>query len=151
MPYPIKAVPGGLPKRLFCGITGLLLAVGAHALDPAQDYSVSGAPPGHISPIYALYNRDTPTEDLSSGIVRCTASGDIVITIPRDKPGKYRIRFYDEERLLLFEVRQIRDPLLIVEKYNFRRAGVFQYEVYRDNELVERNSFRIDTRARGSG
>lgn len=144
MPYPIKAVPGGLPKRLFSGVAGLLLVVGANALDPAQDYSVSGAPPGHISQIYALYNRDTPRKNGSSWIVRCTRNGDIVISVPRDKPGKYRIRFYDQDKLLLFEVRQIRDPLLIVEKYNFRRAGVFQYEVYRDNELVERNSFRID-------
>ena len=58
--------------------------------------------------------------------------------------GRYRVRFYDEENILLFEIRQIRDPLLIVEKYNFRCAGVFQYEVYRDNELVEKNSFRIN-------
>lgn len=144
MPYPIKAVSRGLPIRLLSGITGLLIAAGANALDPAQESFVQGVPPGHNSPIYALYSGDTPRENGSSGIVRCTKNGDIVITIPRDIPGKYRIRFFDEENLLLFEVREIRDPLLIVEKYNFRRAGVFLYEVYWDNQLVERNSFRIN-------
>jgi hypothetical protein len=144
MPYPIMAAAFCLPKRMLSGMTGLLLAIGAYALDPAQDYSVPGVSPGHISNIYALYRGGTPREPVVSGIVRCTKNGDIAITIPRDVPGKYRVRFYNEENLLLFEVRQIRDSLLIVEKYNFRHAGVFEYEVYRDNKLVERNSFRIN-------
>jgi hypothetical protein len=59
MPYPITAVSGGLPKRLLSRLTGLLIAVGANALDPALDYSVPGVPPGHISAIYALYSGDT--------------------------------------------------------------------------------------------
>jgi len=144
MPYPIPAVSGGLPKRLLTGMTALLIAVGANAIDPAQDYSVSGALPGHISLENALYNRDTSRENRNPGIVRCSKNGDILITVPRDVSGRYRIRFYDEENLLLFEIRQISDPLLIVEKYNFRRAGIFQYEVYRNSELVEKSSFRIN-------
>jgi hypothetical protein len=143
MPYPNTAVYGGLPKRLLPGLTGLLIAVGANAIDPAQVYSASGIPPGHISLNFTLYGRDTSRRNGSSGIVRCTRNGDVVITIPPGVTGKYRIRFYNEENLLLFEVRQIHDPVLIVEKYNFRHAGTFQYEVYRDNELVERNKFRI--------
>lgn len=144
MPYPMPAVSGGLPKRLLTGITGLLIGVGVYAIDPAQDYSGSSAPPGHISPKYTLYVRDTSRETHSAGIVRCTKNGDIVITVPPDISGQYRVRFYDEENLLLFEIRQISDPLLIVEKCNFRRAGVFQYEVFRNSELVEKNSFRIN-------
>jgi hypothetical protein len=151
MPYPISAVSGGLPKRLLTGIAGLLIAVGAGAIDPAQDYSDYGAPPGHIFSNSALYLRDSSRKQGCSGIVRCTSNGDIVITVPRDVPGEYRVRFYDEQNLLLFEIRQIRDPLLIVEKYNFRRAGIFQYEVFRDSKLVEKKHFRINPRSRGSG
>jgi hypothetical protein len=32
---------------------------------------------------------------------------------------------------------------LIVEKVNFRHAGLFQYELYKDNALVEKNTFMI--------
>ncbi len=58
--------------------------------------------------------------------------------------GGYKIRFFGVDQALLFEIRQIQDPVLIVEKYNFGHAGMFQYELYRDNSLVERNNFRID-------
>jgi len=78
------------------------------------------------------------------GIVRCSKNGDVRISVPGDAPGRYRVRFYDQENVFLFEVRQIRDPLLIVEKFNFRRAGVFQYEVFRDSVLIEKDRFRIN-------
>lgn len=121
----------------------LLTAVNANALDPAQVYSVPGPSLPHISWKSALYERDTTRGKDVPGIVRCAKNGDVVITVPLIAAGQYWIRFYDEEGILLFEIRQIRDPLLIVEKYNFRRAGVFQYEVYRDSQLVEKNSFHI--------
>jgi len=57
--------------------------------------------------------------------------------------GKYKIRFFDDDDNFLFEVRQIRDPLLIVEKYNFRHTGLFQYELYREDLLIERSTFLI--------
>ena len=143
MPYPIRAATGGLRKHWLSGIPALLVAVSANALDPAQVYSASYASWSHISVKNTLYHGDTSRQNRIPGIVRCAKNGDIVITVPADALGRYRIRFYNEENILLFEIRQIRDPLLIVEKYNFRRAGVFQYEVYRDSELVEKNSFRI--------
>ncbi|HEY4337762.1 MAG TPA: hypothetical protein VGM89_17735, partial [Puia sp.] len=57
--------------------------------------------------------------------------------------GRYRIRFFDDRQAFLFEIRQIHDPLLIIEKYNFGHAGRFVYELYRDNGLVEKSSFQI--------
>ena len=77
-------------------------------------------------------------------IVRHEKNGDVVIAVPSRFLGRYRIRFFGEDNGLLFEIRQIQDPLLIVEKYNFGHAGLFRYELYRDNNLVERSSFRIN-------
>ena len=82
-------------------------------------------------------------EPMSSGYVRRNANGDLVITVPQNSAGRYKIRFFDEYGRLLFEIRQIRDPLLIVEKYNFEHAGQFVYELYRDAVLIERMSFSI--------
>jgi hypothetical protein len=129
---------------LSCLLPILSPAISAYAIDPGQDYSLTPPYWSHISGKSALYNKDTSRECLHPRIVRSAKNGDIQISVPADAMERYRIRFYDEENILLFEIRQIRDPLLIVEKYNFRCAGVFQYEVYRDNELVEKNSFRIN-------
>jgi len=144
MPYPIRAAFSGLPKRLFPGVICLSIAAHAVALDPAQDYSIFCPSPSHISTKYALYKRDTSRSKRMPGIVRCSKNGDVRISVPGDAPGRYRVRFYDQENVFLFEVRQIRDPLLIVEKFNFRRAGVFQYEVFRDSVLIEKDRFRIN-------
>jgi len=100
---------------------------------------------------FPLYNRyivlaDTAlTTDrrVASGFIHRERNGDLVIMIPNAVHEKYRIRFFDADNSFLFEVRQIRDPLLIVEKYNFQHAGLFQYELYRDNQLVERSTFLI--------
>ena len=80
---------------------------------------------------------------MSSGYVHRNANGDLVITVPQNTAGRYKIRFFGERGMLLFEIRQIRDPLLIVEKYNFEHAGQFVYELYRDAVLIERVQFSI--------
>lgn len=76
--------------------------------------------------------------------MRNEKNGDVVITVPPDLQGRCRIRFFGENKGLLFEIRGIQDPLLIVEKYNFGHAGLYRYELYRDNSLVEHRSFRIN-------
>lgn len=96
------------------------------------------------SPLYdrdtvLLNNRDLP----GAGFIRRERNGDLVIMVPNPGREKYRIRFFDDGNNFLFEVRQIRDPLLIVEKYNFQHAGMFHYELYRESLLIERSSFLI--------
>jgi len=126
MSYPITQ-PG---RAIFPGIVLLLIAVGVQA--------------GNFAGKNALYSRDTALAIRHSGFVRHERNGDIVITLPADALGRYRIRFFDDKQDLLFEIRQIRDPLLIIEKYNFGHAGRFAYELYRDNGLIEKAGFRID-------
>jgi len=136
MSYPITS-PG---KVLFFGILILFLALVARGGIRGGNYSFSGTP--NLSKI-TLYNRDSTLLYRQSGIIRHERNGDIVIALPADAMRRYRIRFFDEKDALLFEIRQIRDPLLIIEKYNFGHAGRFQYELYRDNGLIEKASFLI--------
>jgi hypothetical protein len=68
---------------------------------------------------------------------------NLVITIPDAMNAKYKIRFFDEENGFLFQVDQITDSLLVMEKSNFLHAGRFRYELYKNDLLVERNSFLI--------
>jgi hypothetical protein len=109
----------------------------------------SSSPDSHISGISTLYTikKDTgwlrPAEErIPSKYVRKEKNGDLAIIVPITR-GKYKIRFFDDRGQFLFGIRQIRDSLLIVERVNFRHAGFFQYELYKDNVLVERNPFII--------
>jgi hypothetical protein len=118
------------PGRLALSVIVLLLLAG-------------GAQAGNFAGRNALYNRDTALANRSSGIVRHERNGDIIITPPANALGRYRIRFFDDRQAFLFEIRQIQDTLLIIEKYNFGHAGRYVYELYRDNGLVEKASFQI--------
>ncbi|HEY4109473.1 hypothetical protein [Puia sp.] len=125
MSYPITQPV----KALIPGIVLLLLAMGVQA--------------SNLAAKNALCIRDTARLYRHTGIIRHERNGDIVIALPAGAEGRYRVRFFDDKEALLFEIRQIRDPLLIIEKYNFGHAGRFLYELYRDNGLVERASFQI--------
>ncbi|MHA4807778.1 hypothetical protein ACX0G9_06715 [Flavitalea flava] len=70
-------------------------------------------------------------------------NSDLVILLPNAARIKYKVRFFDEENNFLFEIKQLRDSVLIVEKFNFLHTGLFQYELYKENALVERNTFLI--------
>ena len=139
MPYPFPRPV----KRLFSGIVLALLALPAKSTPTPENFGDCARIAPHISPIFALYEPDTSLEQKRSGIVRHERNGNVVISVPTGSQGRYKVRFFDETNALLFEVRQIRESRLIVEKYNFVHAGVFQYELYRDNSLIEKHRFRI--------
>jgi len=135
MPYP-HILPG---RILFPGIAILFLTVSAKSAIPGRDSLYSSPSNTRDHPENTLYTvRDTVLTVRYSGVIRHEKNGDIVISLPEGAMGRYKIRFIDEKERLLFEIRQIRDPLLIIEKYNFGHAGSFRYEVYRDNSLVEK-------------
>jgi len=127
---------------------------------PAQNYFHSTPSGSHIFGNYPLYMYSGDTallnngdrsgvavrearDPASAGFIHRERNGDLVIAIPNVAREKYKIRFFDDDNHFLFEVRQIRDPLLIVEKYNFQHAGMFHYELYRESLLIERSSFLI--------
>jgi hypothetical protein len=131
-------------KLLFFGIAALLLGFCTFAATGVEKYPPTFSSRPHIYPDFALYNRDTSRERVHSAVVRHEKNGDVVISTPAGLRGRYRIRFFGEDKGLLFEIRQIQDPVLIVEKYNFGHAGLYQYELYCDKDLVERSNFRIN-------
>jgi hypothetical protein len=128
-------------------LAALLLLTASGKAFSAQVFFQSAAYASHNLLNYPLYKGDTVlsnNRDLpGAGFIRRERNGDLVITVPNPAREKYGIRFFDDENRFLFEVRQIRDPLLIVEKYNFQHAGMFHYELYRENLLIERSSFFI--------
>jgi len=151
MPYPLSQ-----KDRTLSFIAVALFIATAVTAGPANNILHSSLPRPHISQKNPLYNTwdaawiktpDTPglrhMDGASTRYVRRERNSDLVISIPDGENGKYKVRFFDEEDRFLFEIKQIRDSLLIVEKLNFQHAGLFQYEIYKGEILVERNTFLI--------
>ncbi|MFT3822452.1 MAG: hypothetical protein QM731_00980 [Chitinophagaceae bacterium] len=68
--------------------------------------------------------------------------GNILIQIPVSD-HHYSVKFFEENNSFLFEIKQVKGPLLIVDKVNFVHAGTFLFELYEDGKLKEKNKIVI--------
>jgi hypothetical protein len=56
---------------------------------------------------------------------------------------RYRLLFKDKKGLIILQLDTITEPLLVLEKSNFLQAGYFQYELYENGHLIEKNTINI--------
>ncbi|HVS98662.1 MAG TPA: hypothetical protein VHE54_19350 [Puia sp.] len=69
--------------------------------------------------------------------------GNIHVTLPQAAGKHFAVKFFDEGKRLLFELSEIRDPSLILDKTNFQHSGWFYFELYDGSQLKEKNKFFI--------
>lgn len=70
-------------------------------------------------------------------------AGLLHIALPDAGRRNYRVKFYEEDKSLLFEIKDIRDQVLLLDKANFQHAGWFLFELFEDGLLKEKNRFFI--------
>lgn len=68
---------------------------------------------------------------------------NIVISLQDITTKKYAVKFFDDKEKFLFELNNITDEYLIIEKVNFLRAGWFQFHLYENGKMLEKNKFFI--------
>lgn len=69
--------------------------------------------------------------------------GNVHVSLPEAGKRHYSVKFFDDGNKLLFELSEIRDPTLIVDKTNFQHAGWFRFELYDGDQLTEKNKLFI--------
>jgi hypothetical protein len=82
---------------------------------------------GYVPSFYVYTNKD----------------GYVFINLPDADKKKYHIKFFEEDDNLLFEIKNIKDAALTLDKTNFLHAGWFKFELYNDEKLVEKNKFYL--------
>lgn len=78
-----------------------------------------------------------------SPYVFTSKDGNVTISLPDVATKKYSIRFFEENATPLFEVKQIRESPLTLDKSNFLHAGWFRFELYENGQLKEKHKFYI--------
>ena len=78
-----------------------------------------------------------------SKLVYTGRENNVIISLPDAEKKKYSIKFFEEDGTLLFEIKKITDSYLTLDKVNFIHAGLFDFEVYNNNVLVERHKIYI--------
>jgi hypothetical protein len=70
--------------------------------------------------------------------------GYVRINLPDDeKTKKYSIKFFDDNEILLFELKEIKESNFKIDKTNFYHYGWFWFELYEDGKLIEKHKFYL--------
>lgn len=70
-------------------------------------------------------------------------TGNVAIVLPEAKSGNYAVKFYEDDKTFLFEVKHIKESYLVVDKTNFMHAGWFRFELFEDGKVKETHKFFI--------
>lgn len=76
---------------------------------------------------------------IPSFYVTTNRDGYISINLPDADKKKYHLKFYDDQNNLIFEIRNIKETSLTLDKTNFLSSGWFRFELYNDDKLIEKN------------
>lgn len=80
---------------------------------------------------------------IPSFYVYTNKDGYLFINLPDAGKKKYHIKFYEDDDSFLFELKNIKEPALTLDKTNFMHAGWFKFELYNEDKLVEKNKFYL--------
>lgn len=81
---------------------------------------------------------------IPSFYVYTNKEGYVLINLPDAEKQKYHIKFFEEDNSFLFEIKNIKQSGLVLDKTNFLHAGWFNFELYNDDKLVERHKFYLE-------
>jgi len=79
----------------------------------------------------------------ASSYIFINKDGYINISLPLESEKKYTVKFFEENGSSLFEINNIKESPLIIDKSNFVHAGWFLFELYEDNKLKEKNKLYL--------
>lgn len=74
-----------------------------------------------------------------SSFIYLNKDGYINISVPSPGEKRYDLKFFEENGFSLFEINNIKESSLIIDKSNFVHSGWFLFELYEDNKLKEKN------------
>ncbi|MEY3178736.1 MAG: hypothetical protein RLZZ390_984 [Bacteroidota bacterium] len=78
-----------------------------------------------------------------SGFIFTNSEGNLVIALPDVHKKKFSLHVLTKEGQPIFEMKNIKEPLLQIDKSNFYKSGWFKYELYEAGKLREKNRFFI--------
>ena len=79
----------------------------------------------------------------ASKYVYTEKDGNVAVSLPEVGVKDYHVKFYEDNNDPLFEIKQVKEKYLLLEKANFLHAGWFRFELFEDGKLKEKQKFYI--------
>ncbi len=84
-----------------------------------------------------------PSINFPSKWIYTAKDNNVVLYLPGAASKKYTATFFDELENKLFELTNLKEEYLIIEKVNFIRSGWYRFELFESGQVVEKNKFFI--------
>jgi hypothetical protein len=78
-----------------------------------------------------------------SQYVFTSKDGNVTIVLPNVAEKKYQLKFFEEDLTPLFELKEVKESPLTIDKTNFVHGGWFRFELYENGQLKEKHKFFI--------
>ncbi|HKP32372.1 MAG TPA: hypothetical protein VJT83_06580 [Chitinophagaceae bacterium] len=69
--------------------------------------------------------------------------GHVTIALPNVSSKKYNVKFFEDDATPIFEVKEVKESPLTLDKSNFMHAGWFRFELYENGQLKEKHRLYI--------
>ncbi len=69
--------------------------------------------------------------------------GNVTVALPQNSDKKYQVKFFEEDHTPLFELKEVKQSPLTLDKSNFLHSGWFRFELYENGVLREKHRFYI--------
>ena len=96
-----------------------------------------------IPEISEIQQPSVKTGFVPSKMVYTGKDNNVIIALPDAEKKKYSIKFFEEDGSPIFELKKIAESYLTLDKVNFLHSGLFNFEIYLDNVLVEKHKVYI--------
>lgn len=90
-----------------------------------------------------MKNANLPEVFQPSKHVFTQRDGYLRIVLPENADKKFSIKFFEENNDFLFEIKELKESPVLLDKTNFVHAGWFKFELYEDGKLKEKHKFFI--------
>lgn len=78
-----------------------------------------------------------------SALIYTNREGNLSLALPDTDKKRYDLTVYLEDGSLLFKMKNIREPQLLVDRSNFFHSGWFRYDLFQSGVLKEKGRFFI--------
>ena len=78
-----------------------------------------------------------------SALIFSNKEGNLVIALPNTQQKKYLLTVFKEDGSLVFSMKDIKHPQLLIDRSNFFHSGWFRYDLFEGDKLKEKNKFFI--------
>ncbi len=95
-----------------------------------------------IKPYIELYKEPKEVYKVSL-YVFTSKDGNVTISLADYNHKTYYVSFFETDNTPVLEVKEIKYPILVIDKTNFGHSGWFRFELYEDGKLKEKNKLLI--------